>query len=37
MKHQITQQLDPHSTTDFVKGLYEQTDILKEQSLFFAR
>ena len=36
MKHQIIQQLDAHGTTDLVKSLYEQIDILKSE-VFFAR
>ena len=36
IKHQIIQQLDAHGTTDLVKSLYEQIDILKSE-VFFAR
>ena len=35
MEHQIAQQLDAHSTTDLVKSLYEQIDILKSEVHFF--
>ena len=37
MKHQIIQQLDAHCTTDPVKTLYEQIDILKSEVAFLQR
>ena len=35
IKHQITQQLGAHCTTDLVKSLYEQTDILESEVYFW--
>lgn len=37
MKHQIIQQLDAHCTTDPVKTLYEQIDILRSEVAFLQR
>ena len=34
MKRQITLQLDLHCTTDLVKSLYEQIDIIKSEVYF---
>ena len=36
MKHQITQQLDAHSTTDLIKSLYEQIYVVKS-GIYFLR
>ena len=34
MKHQVTLQLDAHNTTDMIKCLYGQIDILKSEIYF---